>query len=152
MWELDHKEDWAWKNWCFPIVVLEKTLESPLDCKGIKPVNSKGNQPWIFTGRTDAEALPDADVYLMLILATWCKQPTHWKKTLNLEVDVNNGRWPSPPPLPLHTYTMLYCWFIPTYLVACSVGEMMKGKMDFKSTAKQDGHHRTASYWTLGLY
>ena len=71
MWELDHKEDWAWKNWCFPIVVLEKTLESPLDCKGIKPVNSKGNQPWIFTGRTDAEALPDAEVYLMLKF-TWC--------------------------------------------------------------------------------
>ena len=56
MWELDHKEDWALKNWCFQILVLEKTLESPLDCKVIKPVNSKGNQPWIFVGRTDAEA------------------------------------------------------------------------------------------------
>ena len=56
MWELDHKEGWAPKNWCFPIVVLEKTLESPLDCKEIQPVNTKGNQPWIFTGRTDAEA------------------------------------------------------------------------------------------------
>ena len=56
MWELDHKEDWEPKNWCFKIVVLEKTLESPLDCKEIKPVNPKGNQPWIFTGRTDAEA------------------------------------------------------------------------------------------------
>ena len=56
MWELDHKEDWAPKNWCFQIVVLEKTLESPLDCKEIKPVNPKGNQSWIFIGRTDAEA------------------------------------------------------------------------------------------------
>ena len=56
MWELDHKENWAPKNWCFWIVVLEKTLESPLDCKEIKPVNSKGNQSWIFIGRTDAEA------------------------------------------------------------------------------------------------
>ena len=56
MWELDHKEDWEPKNWCFKIVVLEKTLESPLDCTEIKPVNPKGNQPWIFTGRTDAEA------------------------------------------------------------------------------------------------
>ena len=56
MWELDHKENWAPKNWCFWTVVLEKTLESPLDCKEIKPVNLKGNQSWIFTGRPDAEA------------------------------------------------------------------------------------------------
>ena len=57
MWELDHKEGWAPKNQCFLIVVLEKTLESPLDCKEIKPVNPKGNQPWIFMlFRTDAEA------------------------------------------------------------------------------------------------
>ena len=56
MWELDYKESWAQKNWCFWTVVLEKTLESPLDSKEIKPVNSKGNQPWIFIGRTDAKA------------------------------------------------------------------------------------------------
>ena len=56
MWELDYKEIWAPKNWCFWTVVLEKTLESPLDCKEIKPVNPKGNQFWIFIGRTDAEA------------------------------------------------------------------------------------------------
>ena len=56
MWELDHNEGWAPKNWCFWTVVLEKPLESPLDCKEIKPVNPKGNQPWIFIGRTDAEA------------------------------------------------------------------------------------------------
>ena len=57
MWELDHKEGWAQKNWFFWTVVLEKTLESPLDCKEIKPVNpKKRNQPWIFIGRTDAEA------------------------------------------------------------------------------------------------
>ena len=56
MWELDHEEGWALKNWCFRIVVLEKTLESPLDCKEIKPVNPKGNQPWIFIGRTNWEA------------------------------------------------------------------------------------------------
>ena len=55
MWELDHKESWAPKNWCFWTLVLEKTLESPLDCK-IKPVNPEGNQSWIFTGRTDSEA------------------------------------------------------------------------------------------------
>ena len=56
MWELDHKEGWVLKNWCFWTVVLEKTLESPLDSKEIKPVNLKGNQPWIFIARTDAEA------------------------------------------------------------------------------------------------
>ena len=56
MWVLDHKESWAPKNWCFWTVVLEKTVESPLDCKEIKPVSSKGNQSWIFNGRTDAEA------------------------------------------------------------------------------------------------
>ena len=56
MWELDHKEDWVPKNWCFWIVVLEKSLESPLDCKEIKAVSPKGNQPWIFIERTDTEA------------------------------------------------------------------------------------------------
>ena len=56
MWELDHKESWGLKHWCFWTVVLEKTVESPLDCKEMKSVNPKGNQFWIFTGRTDAEA------------------------------------------------------------------------------------------------
>ena len=56
MWELDHKEGWVPKMWCFQTVVLEKSLESPLYCKASKPVNPKGNQPWIFIGRTDAEA------------------------------------------------------------------------------------------------
>ena len=71
MWELDHKEGWVLKNWCFWTVVLEKTLESPLDCKDIKPVHPEGNQPWIFIGRTDAEAEasilwpPDAKSWLI---------------------------------------------------------------------------------------
>ena len=56
MWELDYKESWALKNWCFRTVVLEKTLESPLDCKEIQPVHSEGDQCWVFIGRTDAEA------------------------------------------------------------------------------------------------
>ena len=55
MWELDNKESWAPKNWCFLTVVLEETLESPLDCKEIQPVNPQGNQSWVFIGRTDAE-------------------------------------------------------------------------------------------------
>ena len=56
MWELDYKESWVPKNWCFWILVLEKTLESPLDCKEIQPVHPKGNQSWIFIGRADDEA------------------------------------------------------------------------------------------------
>ena len=56
MWELDYKESWTLKNWCFWTVVLEKTLESPLDCKEIQPISPKGNQSWIFIGRTDVEA------------------------------------------------------------------------------------------------
>ena len=69
MLELDHKEGWAPKNWCFQTVVLEKTLESPLDCKEIQPVHPKGNQSWIIIGRTDAEAPvlwpPDAKSWLI---------------------------------------------------------------------------------------
>ena len=70
MWELDCKESWVLKNWCFWTVVLEKTLESALDCKEIRPVHPKGNQSWIFIGRTDAEAempilwLPDVKNWL----------------------------------------------------------------------------------------
>ena len=56
MWELDCKESWVPKNWCFWTVVLEKTLESPLDCKEIQPVRPKGDQSWVFIGRTDVEA------------------------------------------------------------------------------------------------
>ena len=70
MWELDHKKGWAPKNWCFWIVVLEKILESPLDCKEIQPVNPKGNQSWIFIGRTDAEA--EASVLWPLDAKSWC--------------------------------------------------------------------------------
>ena len=56
MWELDYKESWVQKNWCFWTVVLEKTLESPLDCKEIQPVHPKGDQSWLFIERTDVEA------------------------------------------------------------------------------------------------
>ena len=69
MWELDHKEYWVLKNCCFWTVVLEKTHESPLDCKEIQPVHPKGNQSWIFTGRTDAEAE---------ILVIWPPDAKNW--------------------------------------------------------------------------
>ena len=86
-WELDHKENWAPKNWCFWTVVLEKTLESPLDCKDIKPVNPKGNQSWMFIGRTDAVAE-----------ATWCEELTDWKiswcwETLKAGGKGHNREW-----------------------------------------------------------
>ena len=74
LWELDHKESWVPKNWCFLTVVLEKTLESPLrDSKEIKPVN-KGNQPWIFHWKDWCWS------WSSNILATWCEELTHWKR------------------------------------------------------------------------
>ena len=80
MWELDYKESWAPKNWCFWPVVLEKTLESPLDCKEIQPVHPKGHQSWMFIGRTDVEPEtpilrpPDAKSWLIL------KRPWCWER------------------------------------------------------------------------
>ena len=68
MWELDCEESWVPKNWCIWTVVLEKTLERPLDCKEIQPVHPKGDQSWVFIGRTDVEA------------ETSCEQLTHWKR------------------------------------------------------------------------
>ena len=78
MWKMDYKESWALKNWCFWTVVLEKTLKSPLDYKEIKPVNPKGNQSWIFIGRSDAETPilwpPDVKNWL-----NW-KRPWCWER------------------------------------------------------------------------
>ena len=91
MWELDYKEGWALKNWCFWTVVLDKTLESPLDSKEIKLVNPKGNQPWIFIGRTDAEAeasvLWPPDMKSQLIGKDWC-----WKR-LRTGGEGGDGGW-----------------------------------------------------------
>ena len=79
MWELDYKGSWVPKNWCFWTVVLEKTLESLLDCKEMQPVHPKGNQSWTFIGRTDAEGeTPNT-------LATWCEELTHLKRPLRWE-------------------------------------------------------------------
>ena len=76
MWELDYKESWALKNKCFWTVMLEKTLESPLDCKEIQPANGKGNQSWIYIGRADVEAetpkLWPPDAKSWLIWRLWC--------------------------------------------------------------------------------
>ena len=90
MWELDHKESWVLKNWCFWIVVLE-TLESLLDCKEIKPVSPEGNQPWIFTGRTEDEVAilwpPDAKNWLI------GKDPDAGKDWRQEEKRVAEMRW-----------------------------------------------------------
>ena len=80
MWELDHKEGWELKNWCFRTVVLEKTLQSPLDIKEIKAVNPKGDQSWISIGKTDAEAealIPQPSDAMSRLIG---KDPTHWKR------------------------------------------------------------------------
>ena len=87
MWELDYKESWVPKNWCFWSMALEKTLEGSLDCKDIQA----GNQSWIFTGRTDAEAE-------LQYLATWCEELTHWKRPwcwerLNAGAEGDDREW-----------------------------------------------------------
>ena len=80
LWELDYKEIWAPKNWCFWTVVLEKTLESPLDCKEIHPVNPKGNQSWIFFGRTGAEAETPILWPPHAKALTHLKRPSRWER------------------------------------------------------------------------
>ena len=93
MWELDYTESWGLKNWCFWTVVLEKTLESPLDCKESQPVHLKGNQSWIFSGRTDAEAetpilwLPNVKNWLI-----W-KDPDAGKDWRQEEKGLTEDRW-----------------------------------------------------------
>ena len=89
IWELDYKESWAPQNWCFLTVVLEKTLESPLDCKEIQPVHPKGNPSWIFIGRTGCWSWNSST------LATWCEELTDWKRPWTwerLKVEEGNDR------------------------------------------------------------
>ena len=108
MWELDYKESWALKNWCFWAVVLEKTLENSLDCKEVQPVHPKGDQSWVFIGRTDVGAEtpilwpPDAESWLIWKDPDagkdwggdnrgwdgWMASPTQWTW-----VWVNSGSW-----------------------------------------------------------
>ena len=101
MWELDHKQSWVLKNWCFQAMVLEKILKSPLDSKEIKPVSPKGNQSWIFTGRTDVEAeapvLWPPDVKSQLIGKDaeagkdWRQEEKGWQRMRWLDVIIVNG-------------------------------------------------------------
>ena len=94
MWELDYKESWAWKNWCFWTVVLEKTLESPLNCKDIQLIHPKGNQSWIFIGRIDVRAetpiLWPPDGKNWLTWKDWCSE---WLKAGGQGDDRGWGGW-----------------------------------------------------------
>ena len=81
MWELDYKESWTLKNWCVWTVVLEKTLESPLDCKEIQPVHFEGDKSWVFIGRTDAEA----ETPIPWLPHGGLNELTHWKRSWCLE-------------------------------------------------------------------
>ena len=98
MWELEYKESWAPKKWCFGTVVLEKTLESPLDCQEIEPVSPKGNQPWICMGRNDAEAEapilwpPDAKGHLIGKDSDAGKDWRHKEKGMRMTEDEMVGR------------------------------------------------------------
>ena len=107
MWELDYKESWALKNWCFWTVVLEKTLESPLDCKEIQPVHPKRDQSWVFTARTDVEAetpiLWPPDVKNWLIWNTLMlgkiegrrrrgRQTMRWLDGITISMEMSMGR------------------------------------------------------------
>ena len=84
IWDLDYKESWMLKNWCFWTVVLEKTLESPLDCKEIQPIKLKGNQSWILIGRTDDEA--EAPIL-------WPTDAKNWLIEKTLLLGKIEGRW-----------------------------------------------------------
>ena len=91
---MGQKESWVLKNWYFWTVLLEKPLESPLDCKEIKSVDPKGNQSWIFIGRTDAEVLK------LQYFPTWCEELAHWKRPwcwerLKAGEERDNRRWDS---------------------------------------------------------
>ena len=93
MWELDYKESWMQKNWCFWTVVLEKTLESPLDCKEIQPVHPKGDQSWVFIGRTDAEA--ETPILWPPHMTSWLigKDPNAWRDWGQEERGRQRTRW-----------------------------------------------------------
>ena len=148
MWELDYKESWVPKNWCFWTVVLETTLESPLDCKEIQPVHSKGDQSWVFIGRTDVEAEtpilwpPDANSWLirkdpdagkdweqeekgMTEDNDWMASPTQWTWVW---VDSGSWCWTGRPGvlrfMGLQSQTRLSDWtewtFMLLFLCSCS--------------------------------
>ena len=102
MWELEHKESWVPKNQCFWTVVLKKTLESPLDCKEIKPVNHRGNQSWIFVGRMDAEAEAEAPLLWPPDAKNWltgkeCDAGEDWRQEEKVMTEDEMVGWMASP-------------------------------------------------------
>ena len=97
MWELDCEESWALKNWCFWTMVLEKTLESSLDCKEIQPVHPKGDQSWVFIGRTDVEA--PTPILRPPLMKTYLKRPWCWEilRAVGEEEDRGWDGWMASP-------------------------------------------------------
>ena len=162
MWELNHKEGWVPKNWCFWTVVLEMTLESPLDCKEIKPVNPKGTQSWIFTGRTDAEAEapilwpPDAKNWLIEEDSDaekgWRqKERMRWLDGITESTDMSlskfQGLVKDRKPGVLQSQRVGPGWGTNNSNSARSVGcrsrRLRIQFIAFKSPEKQDSHHKT---------
>ena len=144
MWELDCEESWAPKNWCFWTVVLKKTLESPLDCKEIKPVNPKGNQSWILIGRIDAEAetpmLWPPDVKHWLIWRPWCWE--RWKAG-GEEDDRGWDGWMASPTR--WTWVWASCrswWWTGKPGMLQSMGSDMTEGLDWTELAKHLGRKR----------
>ena len=115
MWELDYKESWVLNNWCFWTVVLEKNLESPLDCKEIQTVNPKGNQSWIFIGRTDAEA--ETPIFWQP------EEPTHWKRPwcwqrLKVGGEGHERRWGGWMTSPMQwTWLFFFFFFVVNFVI-----------------------------------
>ena len=136
MWEVDHKESWTLKNWWFWTVVLEKTLESPLDSKEIKPINPKGNQSWIFIEKIDAKAeapiLWPPDVKSQLIRKDWC-----WKR-LKAGGEGDDTRW--------NGWMASLIWW--TWVWASSGSWWWTGK---PGVLQSMGSQRVGHYWATEL-
>ena len=122
MWELDYKESWVLKNWCFSTVVLEKTLESPLDSKEIQPVHPKEKQSWIFTGRTDAKA--EAPIICSPDVKNWLigKDPNAGKDWRQEKKGMNRGwnGWMASPTWWTWVWASSGSWYEQGSLVCCS--------------------------------
>ena len=157
MWELDHKEGWALKNWCFWTVILEKSLESPLDCKEIKPVNPEGNQSWLFIARTDAEApiiwLPDVKSWLtgkdlddQRDWGKWRKgqQRMRWLNSITYSMDTNLGKlqeiveereaWPATVYGVTKSWTWLSDWSTVVLIMGFPGGPLVKNPPTMQET------------------